>query len=155
MFKNYKPDPKLPRYDPADDKPVVSLDTEKLPVPVFALVLVIVPSLIVAPMFALYAVPSMWARIGVLWAFAIVFACATGFLAGRNLDLILATSAAYVYLLLTLRFTDADFNADSVRCLVFSWGILCRRLHSWLPRRVLEDGCIWHAHSLDLFRFLF
>lgn len=62
------------------------------------LVVIIVPTIIVAPMFALYAIPSTWDRMACLWGFAIVFALVTRLLASESSDLIFATNAAYVSL---------------------------------------------------------
>lgn len=60
------------------------------------LVVIIVPTIIVAPMFALYAISSTWDRMACLWAFAIVFALITRHLASESSDVIFATNAAYV-----------------------------------------------------------
>lgn len=62
----------------------------------------IVPTIIVAPMFALYAIPSTWERMAALWGFAVVFAGMTRYLASPNSDVIFATNAAYVSFFLSL-----------------------------------------------------
>lgn len=72
------------------------LETEEISNWFSELVVIIVPTIIVAPMFALYAIPSTWDRMACLWGFAIVFAVMTRFLASKSLDVIFATNAAYV-----------------------------------------------------------
>lgn len=58
----------------------------------------IVPSIIVGPMFALYAINSTLNRMAVLWIFALIFAAVTILLASTRPDYIFATNAAYVLL---------------------------------------------------------
>lgn len=60
------------------------------------LVVIIVPTIIVAPMFALYAIHSTWDRMACLWGFAIIFAFMTRHLAGKSSEIIFATNAACV-----------------------------------------------------------
>jgi hypothetical protein len=60
------------------------------------LVVIIVPTIIVAPMFALYAIPSTWERMAALWGFEVLFALMTRLLASPSSDFIFPTTAAYV-----------------------------------------------------------
>lgn len=60
------------------------------------LVVIVVPTIIVTPMFVLYAIPSTWERMAALWGFAVVFAGMTRYFASPNSEFIFPTTAAYV-----------------------------------------------------------
>lgn len=74
-------------------KNFVSVDPVLMTNRMSSLVVLIAPTLIVAPMFALYAIPSNWGRIAGVWVFSVIFGLATYFLASPKSDFIFPTSA--------------------------------------------------------------
>lgn len=76
---------------------VLLLDLEAISNILSGLVLFIAPSIIVVPMFVLYAIPSTWGRMAGLWLFSTIFAITIRLLtAGIDSGLTFAITAAYV-----------------------------------------------------------
>ncbi|PCG88550.1 Hypothetical protein PENO1_108980 [Penicillium occitanis (nom. inval.)] len=90
------PDCVRPRLEDPDHPDIFCiLPTDDISKRFSELVVIIVPTIIVAPMFALYAISSTWDRMACLWGFAVVFALMTRLLASESSDFIFATNAAF------------------------------------------------------------
>ncbi|KAH8689472.1 hypothetical protein BGW36DRAFT_71547 [Talaromyces proteolyticus] len=80
-----------------DDKTIpLALSRETISECISWLAIFVAPTINVAPMFALYAVPSIWARLVIVWVFSIMLGATTHLLSsGHNIAFVFSITAAF------------------------------------------------------------